>query len=962
MSVKRPGAFKDIEIPSLDGLFDTRSPSGLVGFGNYRVVLNMDATQGKSRCRLGGWTKFQGDSPHGFKNQDFHDQMLDCLTYREPFEGSVFVPAGISSYAYPYWNPGYDTAQQVVDDTPLGPFYGYSPGIFAGYPQASPSTAANTWFLCDVVVGAPYTPEATDDVYWNADNNIPTDLIIPNGSSLAPESERWFTYAVTSETKLTAGNSTAVLKTFGASTDNPETGISPALLAQWKSDSYNALVQSRVNQPIPKYVTSVRFFWEYLPDVSSGWAVDDYYDTGFFTSRTTSGWTLSVMWAESESADSGGGGSGEVGLSSYNLCRFQIQPSVHVDSYGYGTQQALYSGPYGYNYTNCGTYTYNRAACREVVTLLREVSSVSGRRKFLVGTKSKIAVLNERGGNWRILADGLGGPYSDTRNCGCPAARPKVSQLGNIVIFTNDIDPVLFWTMDSGPDGCDDWSLDYVQDLVALNITRAKVTVSWRGFVFIANVEQEGRRYSNRIFWCDYNDPLTWFPGGDTLAFTQDLADGDRIVAMETIGQQLRIYTRRGANQTAIYDVMLVGGDATFNFQEVYRGPDGVQYENSMVNLGDTHYWVSESGIMQIGAYDRTPNRIEWVHRASGALYIGIPGEWLGPLKPFAMELVGSDWSMTTGFHAVNQAACDMVNGFFDSKNKALWFSWPTGDALCPTMSLRLNFQYNSASLVDHGFTAGCMMRPDYSISMRDFLAEFAGCNPAGLLMPKEGMPYEFPTPIATPAYIRNATEDPDLPVDPNSVCAQLGDMTIDDLCAGCDADSLLVMADAQDRTLKQFTQEITYRERYVGGEASYDCPYTSPGIYVLDGYFSLVQADAWDYGQKVEKTVRGGVVDYVAEDQIDPNQLHFEVGYGPQPRCLTWDQSAAPQDLACLTEQSAAEHAANSTRPELIASYHFFRRGVYIAWRAYTSGTGGASCWDKATLSMRLAQGEWPT
>ena len=182
----------------------------------------------------------------------------------------------------------------------------------------------------------------------------------------------------------------------------------------------------------------------------------------------------------------------------------------------------------------------------------------------------------------------------------------------------------------------------------------------------------------------------------------------------------------------------------------------------------------------------------------------------------------------------------------------------------------------------------------------------------------------------------------------------------IDDFCAACDADSILVMADAQDRTLKQFRADITYRERYVGGEPAHECPYTSPGSYAQDGYFSLIQADALDYNQKVEKLANRGEVDYVAEDQIPPNVLNFEIAYGAQPRCMTWDQSAPPKELTCITGESAAQHTANNTRPNQMATYPFYRRGVFIAWRAYTSGTGGASCWNRVTLSMRLAMGEW--
>lgn len=958
MSVKRPGPFKDIEVPSLDGLFDCRTPSGQVGFGNYRIVLNMDATKEKSRCRLGGWTKFGADSPHGFKNQDFHDQMLDCLTYRDSFEHSAFIPAGLSGYDYPYWTPAYTGDAYAVDDTPLGPFYGYAPDFYDYYPT---TPGPNQWFLCNVFIGTPYAP--TEEIFWDPNNNVP-ELTVPNGS--APpigEVDHWHYF--TSPTKKSVNNFASPGKAPGVDINhNPSDTLNDALITWWKSVAYDSLVSERAGLAPPMTVTAVKFYWAWIAgSPSSGWNIENLYaDNTDFSDYSSAGWTLAIKYTEAETGTPAAGISGTVssgGTQGYfSLCRFQIQQAQY-DAYGSGTLQPSYHSAYGYTYSYCGDYVYNRAACREVITMLHESSSVAGRRKFLVGTKSKLAVLNERGGNYRILADGLGGPYSDARNCGCPSARFKVAQLGNVVVFTNDIDPVLFWVMDSGPAGCDDWSVDYIQDLLALNITRAKVVASWRGFVFVMNVEQEGERHSNRIFWCDYNTPLGWIPGANSLAATTDLADGDRIVAAETIGQQLRIYTRRGANQTAIYDVMLVGGETTLNFQEVYRGPDGLQYENSMVNCGDVHYWVSESGIMELGPYDRTPNRMEWIHRASAALYDGIQGEWLGPLKPFAMEFT-SEWLMTTGFAAVNKSACDMVNGFYDSHNKALWFSWPTGDAECPDMSLRLNLQYRSASLVDHGFTAGCMMRPDYAGTLRDFLVEFAGCEPASLMVSKEGLPYSFPTPITPPTSIRNATEDPDLPVDPNSMCALLGDKVIDELCAACDADSMLVMADAQDRTLKQFTPSTYYRERYVGGEQAYDCPYTSPGIYAQDGYFSLIQSDADDYKQKVEKIINRAEIDFVAEDQVAPNELSFEVAYGAQPRCLTWDQSATPKELTCLTSESAVAHAANNTRPSEMATYNFYRRGVFIAWRAFTSGTGGASCWNRVTTNMRLAAGEW--
>lgn len=974
--MKRLGGFKDIEVPALNGVFDARSAVGQIGFGNYQVVLNLDSTDSKSRCRLGGWAKLLGDSPYGFANQDFHDQMIDCATYRQAFDQSIFIPAGLDHYAYPYQAPASDTPTTILSES-AGPFSAYAQTALNAYSQ---SPSPGSWYICNIEIADPV--DLTSEVYWNPDWNIP-ELVVPVGSvkggsefefeSLAvPQTSSWtkefigtkeFSWKLNFESLsevLCVNNSNAPGKVpFVGMSSNPSTDYAPlttGIIDWWKEILKANLVASRAQLGLT--VTAIAFYWEWIPtSPSSGWNIIDLYNSGqaTFSCYKPAGWTLAAIWAESEVATVS-----NAGLSTYTLCNFTLQPGVHTDAYQYGDLQPSYHSAYGYNYSYSGDYLYTRSGCRETINMLYEASSISGDRKFLIGTKSKIAVLNERAGSWRLLADGLGGPYSDSRNCGCPTDRWKTAQLGNIVLFTNDIDPVLSWVMDSGPSGCDDWSVDYVQDLLALEIRRAKVVASWRGFVFVANIEQNGRRYSNRIIWSDYNSPLSWFPLGNTLAFTQDLADGDRVVAMETIGQQLRIYTRRGANQTAIYDVMVTGGETTFTFQEVYRGPDGLQYENSMVNRGDVHNWLSESGLMELGPYDRTPIRIEWMHRASGVIYEGLSGTKLGDLAPFALTFDNGDWTNANGFGAINKNACDAAIGFYDSKNKALWCSWPTGVEVCPNMSLRFNLQYQTAGLVDHGFTAGCMMRPNYSQSVRDFMAEFVGCDPESFLVSKEGWPYSFPSAITPPAYIRNETEDPDLPVDQNSICANVGQLVIDDLCAGCDAHSILVMASAQDRTLKQFSEVSYYRERYVGGEPLLSCPYTTDGVYVNDGYFSVLQSDSDDYKQKEEKEIRRAQVDFVALDQVPASQLSFDISYGAQPRCMTWDTSAADRELKCLTSESAAEHQANNTRASSLASYNFFRRGAFIGWRAYTSGTGGGSCWNKVALQLRNAQGEW--
>lgn len=788
--MKKLGSFKDFSVSPLDGGFDARSPSGKVNFYDFRVVLNMDLTDQRKRCRMGGWQKLLSDSPFGFKNQDLHDQLLGCQTYFESFSVQATYAQVLTGYTYPVWYPDQEVQAEFTSEED-GTFYGYGPDYYSSYPPA----AAEGYFICDSYVGAPYN----------------------------------------------------------------------------EGDSY------------------------------------------------------------------------------FQLCYGTLDPGYTIPGYGYGDPQPVYLGPFSYDYDYCGAYEYTRPhQCREAITLLFEAVSISGRRKLVAGTKSRLYVLGERGGNWRIILDGQGGDYQADDNCSCASRRFKLAQVGNIVLITNNLDPVQVWEMDSGPFGCDLWSTEYVVDLQGLGITKAGVVAAWQGFAFVADVEISSERHGSRIYWSDLNNPRVWAPGGESLAGFVDLGLGERVVAIEPIGGQLRVYTIRG-DQKAIYNVNIVGGEQILNFNEIYRGPDGIEYPNSLVNTGGAHVWIASSGIMVLGEYDRTPQRLEWIYKSDAVFYNGLPGEWL------------RDFDGLDGFGPVNAERCENVIGGFDSQKKLIWFSWPTDDNECANMSLALNPVYRTATLVDHGFSAFVVYRPDYATALRDFLAEYAGCPPESLIMEKEGEPLAI-VPGAAPAYIRNYYEDPDLPPDANSLCGYLGGLTLEDLCEACAVEPVFVMADAEDKCLKEFMPQGYYRERYddQGNGDAYPCPQTVPGTYVNDGYFSMLQSDSSDFKERVEKLINKIHIEFVAEAQTTPSLLRCHVGYGAQPQCLTWDKSPVPVKLECLTRKTRNQHALRNTRQDEIPSFNVHRRGVYLAWRFFISGTGGGSYYNSVTLSVRKPQGDW--
>lgn len=72
--------FGEVAITPLSGQLDLRSPSGRLGFGDFRLILNASMNEMGKRCRRFGWKRLMADSSRGFNNQDLHDQLVGAYT------------------------------------------------------------------------------------------------------------------------------------------------------------------------------------------------------------------------------------------------------------------------------------------------------------------------------------------------------------------------------------------------------------------------------------------------------------------------------------------------------------------------------------------------------------------------------------------------------------------------------------------------------------------------------------------------------------------------------------------------------------------------------------------------------------------------------------------------------------------------------------------------------------------
>ena len=615
-------------------------------------------------------------------------------------------------------------------------------------------------------------------------------------------------------------------------------------------------------------------------------------------------------------------------------------PGYDLPGYPYGPYVGIYDPVFGYTSDYCGDVPLLRSGCREAITYLAEFRSPRNFRKLLAGTKSRLYALNERTGNWRILADGLGGTVDPALDCvGCSQRRFLSAQLDSIMVFTNEFDPPLYWYFDDSAqpgDGsnCDLWSARPIPDLQDLNVTKVGCVCEFKGFMFLADVEQDGAYFPHRVIWSDFKNAISFIPTTDSLAGFQDIGSGERILRMEVLGDYIYLYSDQ-----AIHRGSLVSTGETFNFEQIYRGQDALKYKFSLVNTGTEHFYLSADKLMLMTLSDANPIEVPWMRATSKLIFEGID-------------------QFETTYGILNNDQCDLVTGGYNAILKELWFSWPTDENLCPNVSVVFNLTrgQEAADLVDHGFTAFCVYESDRLPTVADWLVELGVCDRSE--MPptiKEGDPASDDVePTSSPTSIWNETENPDLPASPESLCAVLANKYPEDFCKGCVGIKRFVMASAVDRALKEYADGLYYREMIENS------------LYVLNPYDTILQSGAENVGLDQEKVCKGLKVEYKAEPQTTPSTLLGWLGYGAEASCMRFKNlrivnpdmttdNGVP--LRCLTEFSEAQHDANNTRASMPGYFNAAVRGRFLSYRLAIRGRGGGACFSMIGLDIAKAE-----
>lgn len=588
--------------------------------------------------------------------------------------------------------------------------------------------------------------------------------------------------------------------------------------------------------------------------------------------------------------------------------------STIVPGYGYGPTFPIYSSQFAYDYIYCGTDLHYRTACREAVTMLGEIVTSTG-RKLIAGTMSRVYEYNQSAGNWRILADGLGNAGYTADQCGCNSVRGSMATMGLYLLYTNGFDYPAIYVLGEMQENCERKDLVPISDLVALGITRAGGVVVWKGFVIFFDITEGGTRMGGTFIWSDLEDPTSYIESDTSLAGRISVAVGQTILAMAPLGNWLICYTDKG-----IYRITLVGGEDIFNVEEIKGvGGNALKFKYSLMVTGSAHLWLGESDVLYFSQFDVAPIHIPWITKAAGMIFNGI-----------------NETDAT--YQPVNRDACNLVTGGWNEETREAWLSYPTGDNICPDVTLRFNLKFNAADFIDHGFTSMLTFRADLRPTVGQWMEDMGICARATqvALGPKDGPPCSEQQVAVNeaPLYIRNPEESEDFPVHPDSLCAHLSGKSMDDYCVDCSSPPTYIVASAADFALKQAEDNYYYREILAGNIEDFDAYSCTGQYYTWIGYDTVMQTGADDFRTDSEKVVKMIGLEAEPLPQSTPSTLEMETGYGSQSGCLTW--------VPIRTLPFECHVAVPGLRSDYTFYFPTWRRGRYIGARFRIGGIGG--------------------
>ncbi len=519
----------------------------------------------------------------------------------------------------------------------------------------------------------------------------------------------------------------------------------------------------------------------------------------------------------------------------------------------------------------------------EDITSLYSHVAPSGFRRLFAGASTQV-YSQHFDGRWRTLADFQAGQ------------RFQFAGLNNVVFATNNKDLVKYHILDDALDA-DGQAFHSVQGLLDIGLSTAGNVISWKGVMFLMDVEMDGVRVGHRVVWSDSNDPLSYVPSTDSIAGFQDLDPGETILAGAVLGDALFLFTTQ-----SIWRVTSIGGDEAFGFQQVYRNTDGegcLRGRNCIAVVNGAAVYMSHDSLYVFTSFSAQPEKPEWLFRCTKRL------------------ATLSDMTKCSAWSAV-----------YHHLTEEFWISYVEPEQAKATRTLSVNFRSQVADEIDHGFTAMLSAPVDTRLALYEWMEQTAGCSSASIsaLWPAD----------RTDAYptVSGTSEDLD------DLCNDEG--FIPD-CPQCQPMSRLILCSSEDGCLKQMDLDTFGREMRTGE------------TYTLTGYGSRFATGAINFGTLDWKRLSEIAVGLVAPATDTPRNLTLRVGVSSVPAdildsapCFQKIFTLSPRALACPTTATAG------TLPNAHHRWPLMIEGRYLVLDFQVASATGGSFWlSRLTASV---------
>lgn len=591
---------------------------------------------------------------------------------------------------------------------------------------------------------------------------------------------------------------------------------------------------------------------------------------------------------------------------------------------------------------------------KQPIILLHEAVQPLGLNKLFAATQNRIYALNNSTGNWRVISDQYGG----TPQSGCPDAAWWAAGTADIVTFTNGVNKPVYHVVDTPPDAVTQQSVALIPDCESLNISTVGLMFTWNHLTFYANVTQDGAKASYRVLWSDYDRPLSLKPKKSvSLAGFFDMAFGEVILNAAPMGNVLFFYTNMGVWQCSI-----AGVDQVLSFQKRYDAPrPGLRclaYARTLISTGVEHYFMSGDGVYVYSYYVDSPQRIDWIHKATAVIY-----------------------------EDLNTGRCNAHLAGYDSQKKQITFWWAKNGQNCAGQGLVLSTEFNFVSTIPYGATAAANFGPNQQYSLRDFLLDKCICTLAGLDAAGGGFVKEggycvaqtdrtcsaYPTSFYSNTSVnldgRMIEDTSQLSADANSLCHLLGNLTVGDVCNAefsadqCRPVDRFIFASSADYCIKENDPNALYREVCTA--------FTGCGSYSKLGYRSPLKSGPMDFGMPtLRKLLSMFEPEMYPAMQTIPSMLSVKIGGATRavdplaPDCAILYEPVQLIPLKCPDPKTATEHASDGTFGDDDYALRCFTWGENIFLEidvvnpaAEPVDTGGGVCVSRLTFDVQTRQ-----